>query len=268
MPIYTTIQLGVSARLALDYKNIHVIKKLFNIGKPVFIYRISSTPIDYYEKPECFDKGILDALSEINSEEEFNIKSLEIAELRNDRYVTCLRRKIQYSDEDTYKNFIHDDDDYDYTNEQSYSTDKEIHDNYEPCDVDSDITFSEDEDEDEDDEISINKKDSNVIQSYDETKNIETLEVIRIDSLSKQNKQSKYKDFALDNLVFDVFYQFSDMYGKFDNDDNSYKTSYEIVSYSTKNYLDNLHGAIHFFKEMGIDEEKLVISNYNTCQLE
>ena len=267
MPISTTIQLGVSARLALDYKNIHVIKKLFNIGKPVFIYRISSTPIDYYEKPECFDKGILDALSEINSEEEFNIKSLEIAELRNDRYVTCLRRKIQYSDEDTYNNFIHDDDDYDYTdectNEQSYRTDGEIQDNNEPCDVDSDITFSEDEDEDEDDEISIYKKNSNVIQY-----NNETLEIIMIDSSSKQNKQSKYKDFALDNLVFDIFYQFSDMYGNFDNDDSSYKTSYEIVSYSTKNYLDNLHGAIHFFKEMGIDEEKLVISNYNTCQLE
>ena len=265
MTISTTIQLGVSARLALDYKNIHVIKKLFNIGKPIFIYRICSKPIDYYEKPECFDKGILDALSEINSEEEFNIKSLEIAELRNDRNVTCLRRKIQYSDEHTYKNFIHDDDNYEYTdeytNEQSYSTDGEIQDNNEPCDVDSDITFSEDED----DEISINKKNSNVIQSNNETKNIQGVEVISIDSSSKQ---SKYKDFALDNLVFDVFYQFSDMYGNFDNDDSSYKTSYEIVSYSTKNYLDNLHGAIHFFKEMGIDEEKLVISNYNTCQLE
>jgi hypothetical protein len=268
MPISTTIQLGVSARLALDYKNIHLIKKLFNIGKPVFIYRICSKPIDYYEKPECFDKGILDALSEINSHDEFNIKCLEIAELRNDRYVTCLRRKIQYSDEHTYKNFIHDDDDYEYTdeytNKQSYSTDAEIENNNELCDFDSDITFSEDEC----DEISINKKDSSVIQSYEQTKNIQGLEVISIDSSCEQSKQSKYKNFALDNLVFDIFYQFSDMYGNFDNDDNSYKTSYEIVTYNTKNYLDNLLGAMDFFKEMGIDEEKLVISNYNTCQLE
>ena len=50
MPISTTTNLGVSARLSLDYKSVQLIKKLFNIGKPVFINGLSSTPIDYYEK--------------------------------------------------------------------------------------------------------------------------------------------------------------------------------------------------------------------------
>jgi hypothetical protein len=267
MPISTTTNLGVSARLSLDYKSVQLIKKLFNIGKPVFINGLSSTPIDYYEKTECFDIGILDVLSELNSEEEFNVKSMEIAELRNDRYVTCLRRKIQYSDEDTYKNFIHDDDndDYEYTDEQSYSSDREIQDKNEPYDFDSDITFSDDDVDDDIDEISINKKCSNIVQSNHETKNTEGLDLNIKDSSCKK---SKYKDFALNSLVFDIFYQFSEMCAYFDNDDNSNKSSYETVSYSIKTYLDNLHNAIQFFKDYGIDEEKLVICNNHSCQLE
>jgi hypothetical protein len=263
MPISTTTNLGVSARLSLDYKSVHIIKKLFNIGKPVFINGLSSTPIDYYEKTECFDIGILDVLSELNSQEEFNVKLMEIAELRNDRYVTCLRRKIQYSDEDTYKNFIHDDDndDYEYTGEQSYSSDREIQCNNERCDFDSDTTFSDDDI----DEISINKKCSNVVQSNHETKNKEDLDLNIKDSSCKKNK---YRDFALNRLVFDIFYQFSEMYSYFDNDDNSNKSSYKTVSYSIKTYIDNLQNAIQFFKDYGIDEEKLVICNNNSCQLE
>ena len=84
MPVSTTVNLGVSARLSLHYKNIDIIKKLFSINKPVFILKIKHTPSDYNEQSDCFDKGILDVLSGLNNEEEFNKKSLEIAELRND----------------------------------------------------------------------------------------------------------------------------------------------------------------------------------------
>ena len=78
MPVSTTVNLGVSARLSLHYKNIDIIKKLFSINKPVFIHKIKHTPIDYNEQSDCFDKGILDVLSGLNNEEEFNKKSLEI----------------------------------------------------------------------------------------------------------------------------------------------------------------------------------------------
>lgn len=247
MPVSTTVNLGVSARLSLHYKNIDIIKKLFSINKPVFILKIKHTPIDYNEQSDCFDKGILDVLSGLNNEEEFNKKSLEIAELRNDKYVTCLRRKIQYSDHHDYKNFTHDDDDcFEYSDEETYNL--EIKNNDKAYEINIDDLFSEDD------------EDSSDI----ETKNNDNCnEPIIIQS----TKQNKYKDFDCNKLIFDIFYQFSDIYANFDNDDISYKTSYETVSTSAKRYLDNLHEAIHFFKEMGIDERDLAICNYNKCHL-
>jgi hypothetical protein len=189
MPVSTTLDLGVCARLSLHYKNINIIKKLFSINKPIFIHGIKHIPIDYNENCNCFDLGILDILSDLNNEEEFKIKSLKIAEIRNDSYITCLRRKIQYCNQDPHKNVTQDDD------------------------------------------------------------------------------QSWYEDFDLNKLIFDIFYKFSNVCADFDNDDTSYKTSYDTVSTSTKRYIDNLYDAIHFFKELGIDETDLVISNYNTCEL-
>jgi len=242
MPVSTTVNLGVSARLSLHYKNVDIIKKLFSINKPVFIHAIKHTPIDYNEQSDCFDKGILDVLSGLNTEEEFNVKSLEIAELRNDRYVTCLRRKIQYSDHHDYKNFTHDDDEcFEYLDEETYNVDIKKN-NHKAYEINIDDLFSEDDEDSSDD----NCNEPIIIQS---------------------TKQNKYKDFDCNKLIFDIFYQFSDIYANFDNDDTSYKTSFETVSTSAKRYLDNLHEAIHFFKEMGIDEKDLVICNYNTCEL-
>lgn len=244
MTISTTVLLGVSARLSLCYENIDIIKKLFN-KKSIFIHGIKHSPIDYNEQTDCFDSGILDVLCGLNSNEEFNKKALEIAELRNDRYVTCLRRKIEYSNQDDYKNFTHDDDDcFDYSNDESYSDDLKFQNNKDNV-INIDDFFSED-DEDSDDISNDN---------CNETLNTESI------------KQNKYKDFDCNKLIFDIFYQFSDIYANFDNDDTSYKTSYETVSTSTKRYLDNFNDAIHFFKEMGIDERDLVISNHNTCEL-
>jgi hypothetical protein len=234
MTISTTVILGVSARLSLCYENIEIIKKLFN-QKSVFIYGIKHTPIDYNEQSDCFDSGILDVLSGLNSNEEFYKKSLEIAELRNDRYVTCLRRKIQYSNHNDYKKFIHDDDEcFEYTDEESYSKDEEY---------DTDNLVSDDDD------ITINIQNST---------NNDSLEV---------SKLTRYKDFDLNKLSFDIFYQFSEIDANFDNNDCSHKTSYETVTNNYKGYLDNLHKGINFFKEMGINEEKLAICNYNTCEL-
>ena len=251
MTISTTILLGVSARLSLSYENIEIIKKLFN-KKSIFIHGIKHTSIDYNEHSDCFDSGILDVLSGLNSNEEFNKKALEIAEFRNDRYVTCLRRKIQYSNQDDYKNFTHDDDDcFEYSDEESYSNDLEFQNNKDNV-IDIDDLFSEDDDD----------------SSDHETKNNQNYNFVKTDKLiNESTNQSKYKDFDCNKLIFDIFYQFSDIYANFDNNDTSYKTSYETISTSTKRYLDNLHEAIHFFKEMCIDEEKLVICNYNTCEL-
>lgn len=248
MSISTTVIVGVSARLSLCYENIEFIKKLFN-KKSVFIYGIKHTPIDYNEQSDCFDSGILDVLNGLNSYEEFNKKAIEIAELRNDRYVTCLRRKIQYSNHNDYKNFTHDDDDYfDYSDEERY---EEIQYNKE-YEINIDNLFSED-DEDNSDHENKNNQNCNFVKT-DKT-------------LNEPTNQSKYKDFDCNKLIFDIFYPFSNIDANFDNNDTSCKTSYETVSYGIKSYLDNLHQATIFFKEMGIDEEKLVICNYNTCNL-
>jgi hypothetical protein len=251
MTISTTVLLGVSARLSLCYENIDIIKKLFN-KKSIFIHGIKHSPIDYNEQTDCFDSGILDVLCGLNSNEEFNKKALEIAELRNDRYVTCLRRKIEYSNQDDYKNFIHDDDDcIQYSDEESYSNDLEFQNNKDNV-INIDDLFSED-DEDNSDHETKNNHNCN----FDKTDKI----------INESIKQSKYKDFNCNKLIFDIFYPFSNFDANYDNNDTSYKTSYDTVSTSTKNYLNNLHEAIHFFKENGITEEKLVICNYNTCEL-
>lgn len=114
MSVSVFVRLGVSAGIPLEFNTIDTIQKLF--GKHnVFIYGIRDKPVDYDEHDECFDKGILDVLMRIKSEDEFNGKLATIAELRKDENITCLRRKKEYVAHDeyaAYKNgFIMDDDD-------------------------------------------------------------------------------------------------------------------------------------------------------------
>ena len=246
MTISTRVILGVSARLSLCYENIEIIKKLFH-EKSVFIYGIKHRPIDYNEQSDCFDSGILDVLSGLKSNEEFNKKSLVIAELRNDRYVTCLRRKIQYSNHNDYKKFIHDDDEcYEYTDEESYGKYDECYEYTDEKSCGKDQEYDTDNLLSDDDNIIINIQNSNINHS---------LEV------------SKYKNFDLNKLSFDIFYQFSEIDANYEDNDHSHKKSYETVTDNYKGYLNNLHKGINFFKDMGINEEKLAICNYNTCEL-
>ena len=114
MSISVFIRLGVSAGIPLEFNTIDTIQKLFE-KHSVFIYGIRDKPVDYDEHDECFDKGILDVLMRIKSEDEFKGKLATIAELRKDENITCLRRKKEYVAHDeyaAYKNgFIMDDDD-------------------------------------------------------------------------------------------------------------------------------------------------------------
>lgn len=114
MSISVFIRLGVSAGVPLEFNTIDTIQKLFE-KHSVFIYGIRDKPVDYDEHDECFDKGILDVLMRIKSEDEFKAKLATIAELRKDENITCLRRKKEYVAHDeyaAYKNgFIMDDDD-------------------------------------------------------------------------------------------------------------------------------------------------------------
>jgi len=95
MSISVGIQLGVGAGVSLGFNTIATIQKLFD-KYSVFIYGIRDTPINYDQQNECFDKGILDVLMQTNSEDEFNAKLVEIAELRKDENITCLRRRKEY----------------------------------------------------------------------------------------------------------------------------------------------------------------------------
>lgn len=113
MSISVFIRLGVSAGVPLEFNTIDIIQKLFE-KHSVFIYGIRDKPVDYDEHDECFDKGILDVLMRTNSEDEFKAKLAEIAELRKDENITCLRRKKEYVAHDeyaAYQRFIMDDDD-------------------------------------------------------------------------------------------------------------------------------------------------------------
>jgi hypothetical protein len=115
MSVSVFVRLGVSAGLHLESNTIDTIQKLFETYS-VFIYGIRNTPIDYDEHDECFDRGILDVLKGVTSEDEFKDKLRSIAELRMDDNVTCLRRKREYvtPDQDVnYKRYINDDDDND-----------------------------------------------------------------------------------------------------------------------------------------------------------
>jgi hypothetical protein len=117
MSISVFVQIGVTAGVPLEFNTIKTIQKLFVSKRSdnIFIYGITTKPINHDEQAECFDTGILDILSELTSEKEFKEKLANIAELRMDDNITCLRRKKEYVGPDDYANYkrlhIMDDDD-------------------------------------------------------------------------------------------------------------------------------------------------------------
>ena len=122
MPLSVCVELGVSVTVSLKRETIDTIKELFR-GYRVLIHGIDSKPIDYHERNECFDEGILDLLSKSTNEKKFKNKLELIAECRRDSDVICLRRKKEYviasasaSDTTNYKRYVMDDDeDAEYT---------------------------------------------------------------------------------------------------------------------------------------------------------
>lgn len=112
MSLSVFIRLGVSVKLNFKYNTIRTIKQLFS-REGVFIHGVGPTVIDYDERNDCFDVGMLDLLIDSKNEDEFNKKLVNIAELRMDNYVVCLRRKNEYvtPDDAAYKRHIMDDDD-------------------------------------------------------------------------------------------------------------------------------------------------------------
>ena len=119
MTIYTRIEIGVSCRLALNYKNIQLIHRLFNMrGIRIFIYGfLESEYLEYgnYDNniKDNFDCGILNELVECTNEEEFKLKAANLAEIRIVNEPRCktyyfLRRRKEFADleDDDYRNFI------------------------------------------------------------------------------------------------------------------------------------------------------------------
>jgi len=79
------VRIGVAAGLPLEFNTIDTIKDLF--GKhSVYIYGISDKPIDYQVRDDCFDVDILETLTGLKNEDEFNMKLKCIAVLRKDAY--------------------------------------------------------------------------------------------------------------------------------------------------------------------------------------
>jgi len=119
MTIYTRIEIGVSCCLALNYKNIQLIHKLFNMrGIRIFIYGfVQSEYLEYgnYDNDikDNFDSGILDELVECTNEEEYRLKAANLAEIRTLFNSKCqayyfLRRRKEFADleDDDYRNFL------------------------------------------------------------------------------------------------------------------------------------------------------------------
>jgi len=119
MTIYTRIEIGVSCRLAINYKNIELIHKLFNIRDlRKFIYGfLESDYLEYgnYDNDikDNFDSGILDELVECTNDEEFKLKASNLAEIQTINESNCetyyfLRRRKEFADleDDDYRNFL------------------------------------------------------------------------------------------------------------------------------------------------------------------
>jgi hypothetical protein len=110
----------VCVRVRLNFETIDLIKKLLSsrpINVSAHIY-VDAFRIDYEpDNAAMFDSGILDALSGLKSEEEFTMKLANVSEFRvhnerdiYDRAIICLRRKVEYGHPDREKhNYILDD---------------------------------------------------------------------------------------------------------------------------------------------------------------
>jgi len=119
MTIYTRIEIGVCFCLTLNYKNIELIHKLFNMcDLRKFIYGfLESDYLEYgnYDNniKDNFDWGILNELVECTNDEEFKLKAANLAEIRAVNEPRCkthyfLRRRKEYADleDDDYRNFL------------------------------------------------------------------------------------------------------------------------------------------------------------------
>lgn len=110
----------VCVRLRLAFETIDLIKKLLST-RPLNVsahIHVDIFQIDYEpEYAAMFDSGILDALSGLKSREEFMMKLANVSEFRvhakkdmYDRAVICLRRKVEYGQPDREKhNYLFDD---------------------------------------------------------------------------------------------------------------------------------------------------------------
>jgi hypothetical protein len=109
----------VCVRLRLAFETIDLIKKLLST-RPLNVsahIHVDIFQIDYEpDYAAMFDSGILDALSGLKSREEFMMKLANVSEFRvhaerdmYDRAVICLRRKVEYGQPDREKhNYLFD----------------------------------------------------------------------------------------------------------------------------------------------------------------
>lgn len=103
----------VCVRVRLAFETIDLIKKLLstrplNVSAHIYVdaFRIDYEP----DNAAMFDLGILDVLSGLKSEEEFTMKLANVSEFRVhterdmwDRAILCLRRKVEYGQPDREK---------------------------------------------------------------------------------------------------------------------------------------------------------------------
>ena len=78
----------------------------------------------------------------------------------------------------------------------------------------------------------------------------------------KEN-DSIYNSFDVSQLIFDFFYKFSYIEANFDTYE---KRSYDTVC-NINSFTDNIKVCVSYFKEIGIGEDQLLISNYNELNM-
>jgi hypothetical protein len=111
--MYVNVDPVVWVRLRLEFETVDLIKRLLST-RPMNVsahIHVDTFRIDYEPKyAAMFDSGILDALSGLNSKEEFMMKLANVSEFRvhaerdlHDRAVICLRRKVEYGQPDREK---------------------------------------------------------------------------------------------------------------------------------------------------------------------
>ena len=244
MPSSLEANVGVSVKLELNFKNIEIIHKLLSSKTKLIIYGLSE-PIDRdckfndcENKPPYFDIRILQKLTGLKNQKEFIKNASKIAEMRGDEMV--LRKKIEYVN---------------FEDEREVDDYLEILDNYDGLNDKIDDFLNDSENDSE------NETQENIVPISDQESDINKLKRRYEESKDEQ----KYVDYNLNKKISFLFYINLLNFGLSLNLRDGYDTDFGTIG-KLSEFMNDIKNTMKFFTDFGIDEERLSVFNYNSCE--